>query len=201
MALPPFFDPIINAPAPQKIVAGVMVLLVIAGVGYVFLLQPVMTHIDQLRPEVQQIQKEVAQNRAILADLMRFRKEAAELEARLSALKDRLPSEREMPGLYRTLTDAASAAGLGVSLFQPRPIATHEVYTEIPITLNGESGYHQLGEFLEKVAHFPRVVNVTEMKMSTGNRPRNPVRTELVLATYMYRPIGAPPPPKAAGAR
>lgn len=201
MALPAIFNPIVNAPAPQKLVAGVMGLLVLVGVAYVFLLQPVITVVDQLRPELEKLQREVATSRAILADLMRFRQEAAELEARLNALKDRLPSEREMPGLYRTLSDAAAASGLGVSLFQPRPTATHEVYTEIPITLNGEAGYHQLGEFLERVARLPRVVTVNEIKMTTGNRPRNPVRAELVLATYMYRPVGSPPPPKPAGAR
>jgi type IV pilus assembly protein PilO len=201
MALPAFLNPIVNAPAPQKIVAGVMGFLVIVGVSYVFLLQPVVTHIDQLRPEVATLQREVAQNRAILADLMKFRREAAELEARLNALKDRLPSEREMPGLYRTLSDAAAQSGLGVSLFQPRPVATHEVYTEIPITLTGEAGYHQLGEFLEKVAKLPRVVTVNEIKMTSGTRPRNPVKAELILATYMYRPVGSPPPPKPAGAR
>jgi type IV pilus assembly protein PilO len=201
MALPAFFNPIVNAPAPQKVVAGIMGLLVIVGVGYVFLLQPAITVVDQLRPELATLQREVAQNRAILADLMKFRREAAELEARLNALKDRLPSEREMPGLYRTLSDAAAAAGLGISLFQPRPTTIHEVYTEIPITLNGESGYHQLGEFLEKVAKLPRVVTVNEIKMVTGARPRNPVKAEFVLATYMYRPVGSPPPPKPAGAR
>jgi type IV pilus assembly protein PilO len=201
MALAAFLNPIVNAPAPQKIVAGVMGLLVIVGVAYVFLVQPVVTHIDQLRPEVATLQREVAQNRAILADLMKFRREAAELEARLNALKDRLPSEREMPGLYRTLSDAAAQSGLGVALFQPRPVATHEVYTEIPITLTGEAGYHQLGEFLEKVAKLPRVVTVNEIKMTSGTRPRNPVKAELVLATYMYRPVGSPPPPKPAGAR
>lgn len=201
MALPAFFNPIVNAPAPQKVVAGIMGLLVIVGVSYVFLLQPVITVVDQLRPELAALEREVAQNRQILANLMKFRQEAAELEARLNALKDRLPSEREMPGLYRTVSDAATAAGLGVSLFQPRPVTTHEVYTEIPITLNGEAGYHQLGEFLAKVARFPRVVTVNEIRMTTGTRPRNPVKTELVLATYMYRPIGSPPPPKPAGAR
>jgi len=201
MALPAFFNPIVNAPASQKLVAGIMGLLVICGVAYVFLLQPVMTHIDALRPEVSKLQGEVAQNRRILADLMKFRREVAELEARLNALKDRLPSEREMPGLYRTLSDAAASAGLGVSLFQPRPVVVQEVYTEIPITLNGEAGYHQVGEFLEKVARLPRVVTVNEIRMSTGNRPRNPVKAELVLATYMYRPVGSPPPPKPAGAR
>lgn len=201
MALPAFFNPIVNAPTSQKLVAGVMGLLLILGLSYVGLLQPAIAVVDQLRPELESLQREVAQNRSILADLMKFRREVAELEARLNALKDRLPSEREMPGLYRTLTDAAAAAGLGVSLFQPRPTATHEVYTEIPITLNGESGYHQLGEFLEKVAKLPRVVTVNEIKMTSGTRPRNPVKAELVLATYMYRPVGSPPPPKPAGKR
>jgi type IV pilus assembly protein PilO len=201
MALPAFFNPIVNAPTPQKLVAGVMGLLIIVGVSYVLLLQPVITVVDQLRPELATLQREVVQNRAILADLMKFRREAAELETRLNALKERLPSEREMPGLYRSLTDAASSAGLGVALFQPRPTTIHEVYTEIPITLNGEAGYHQVGQFLEKVAKLPRVVNVNEIKMTTGNRPRNPVKAELVLATYMYRPVGSPPPPKPAGAR
>lgn len=95
MALPAFFNPIVNAPAPQKIVAGIMGLLVILGVAYVFLLQPVITVVDQLRPEVATLQREVAQNRTILADLMKFRREAAELETRLNALKDRLPSDRK----------------------------------------------------------------------------------------------------------
>jgi type IV pilus assembly protein PilO len=201
MALPAFFNPIVNAPAPQKVVAGIMGLLLIGGLSYVGLLQPAIAVVDQLRPERETLQREVAQNRAILADLMKFRHEVAELEARLSALKDRLPSEREMPGLYRTLTDAAAAAGLGVSLFQPRATAAHDVYTEIPIALNSEAGYHQLGEFLEKVAKLPRVVTVNEIKMTTGTRPRNPVKAELVLATYMYRPVGSPPPPKPAGKR
>jgi type IV pilus assembly protein PilO len=201
MAMPAFLNPIVNAPAPQKIVAGIMGMLIIVGVGYVALLQPAIAVVDQLRPELTTLQREVAQNRTILADLMKFRKEAAELEARLNTLKDRLPSEREMPGLYKTLSDAAAASGLGVSLFQPRPVATYEVYTEIPITVTGESGYHQLGEFLEKVARFPRVVTVNEMKMQTGARPRNPVKADLVLATYMYRPIGSPPPPKNPGAK
>jgi len=201
MALPAFFNPIVNAPTPQKVVAGIMGVAIIVGVSYVTLLQPQITVVDQLRPELAALQREVAEKRTILADLAKFRREVADLEARLNVLKDRLPSEREMPGLYRTLSDAAAASGLGLSLFQPRPVTTHEVYTEIPIAVTGEAGYHQVGEFLEKVARFPRVVTVTELKMSTGPRPRVLVKADLILATYMYRPIGAPPPPKPAGAK
>ena len=196
MALPPFFDPIVNAPRPQKLVAGIAGLIIIAAAGYFLLLAPAQTQVEQLRGQLTTLQREVERNRAIVADLAKYRREVQELEARLNALKDRLPGEKEIPTLYRTLTDAAAASGLGVSLFQPRPPAVRDYYSEIPITLNAEAGYHQFGEFFERVAKMARVVNVTEIKFSGLNRPRSPVRAELVLATYMYRPIGSPPPPK-----
>jgi len=201
MALPPFFDPIVNAPKPRKIVAGVVGLLIIGAAGYFLLLAPVQVQVAQLRAQLDSLQHEVARSRAIVADLLKYRREAAELEARLNALKEKLPGEREIPTLYRALSDAAAAAGLGVSLFQPRAPVVREYYSEIPITVNAEAGYHQFAEFFERVAKLARVVNVTEIKLTGVSRPRNPVRAELVLATYMYRPIGAPPPPKPPGAK
>jgi type IV pilus assembly protein PilO len=198
MPLPPFFDPIVNAPRSQKLVAGVMGAVVIAAAAYFLLLAPAQAEVSRLRAQLDSLQQEVSRNRAIVADLMKYRREVAELTARLNALKERLPGEREIPTLYRTVSDAATAAGLGVSLFQPRPPATRDYYVEIPISLNAEAGYHQFGEFFERVAKLARVVNVTEIRLSGVNRPRTPVRAELVLATYMYRPVGAPAPPRPA---
>jgi type IV pilus assembly protein PilO len=201
MALPPIFNPIVNAPRSQKIVLGVMGVLVIVGAAYFLLFAPAHAEVAQLRAQLASLQSEIARSRAIVADLLKYRREAAELEARLNALKERLPGEKEIPTLYRTVSDAATASGLGVSLFQPRPPVVRDYYSEIPIALNAEAGYHQIGEFFERVAKLARVVNITEIKLSGLNRPRVPVRAELVLATYMYRPIGAPPAPKPAGAR
>ena len=197
MPLPPLFDPIVNAPRSQKLVAGVMGVIVIAAAAYFLLLAPAQAEVTRLRAQLDSLQREVARSRAIVADLMKYRREVAELTARLNALKEKLPGEREIPTLYRTVSDAATASGLGVALFQPRPPATRDYYIEIPITLNAEAGYHQIGEFFERVAKLTRVVNVTEIKLSGLNRPRSPVRAELVLATYMYRPVGAPPPPRS----
>src|SRR5215510_4000970 len=186
MPLPPIFDPIVNAPRSQKLVAG----------AYFLLLAPAQTEVAQLRAQLSSLQTEITRNRAIVADLMKYRREAAELEARLNALKDRLPGEKEIPTLYRTVSDAATASGLGVALFQPRPPVVRDYYSEIPIAVNAEAGYHQFGEFFERVAKMARVVNVSEIKLSGLNRPRSPIRAELILATYMYRPVGSAPPPK-----
>src|SRR2546427_162389 len=67
---------------------------------------------------------------------------------------------------------------------------------EIKVTVAAEGGYHQLGEFFERVAGFPRVVTVQEMRMAGISKSRNPLKADLVLATYQYRPVGSPPAPK-----
>jgi type IV pilus assembly protein PilO len=175
MALPAFLDPIVNAPKPQKIVLGVFGLVVICAASYFLLLSPLDARLVQLRAQNASLGEEVVKSRAMVADLARTRREMAELEARIAILKDRLPTERELPTLYRSLNDAGSQA-------------------EIPIAVNAEGSYHQLGEFLERLARLPRVVTLREMRLASTNRSGRAVRAELTLATYQYRPVGAPKP-------
>jgi type IV pilus assembly protein PilO len=197
MALPPFFDPIVNAPKPQKIVLGVFGLVIIGAASYFLLLSPLDTKLAQLRAQNASLGDEVVKARAMVADLARTRREMAELEVKIAILKDRLPTERELPTLYRTLHDSGTQAGLGVALFQPREGQIKDYYVEIPIAVNTEGSYHQLGEFLERLARLPRVVTLREMRLASTNRPGRAVRAELTLATYQYRPIGSPKPPVA----
>ena len=201
MALPAVFDSLVNAPKPQKIVAGVFGLAVIGAAAYFLLLSPLEGRVSALRAQSSSLEREMGQSRAVVANLARYRREAAELEARLNLLKERLPTEKEMPTLYRALSDAGTQAGLGVSLFQPRDPSTKDYYNEIPITVTAEGTYHEVGAFFERLARLSRVVNVTDFRLSALTRQRVPLRAEMTLATYTYRPIGSPPAPKAPGAK
>src|SRR5262249_8823117 len=144
MPLPPIFDPIVNAPRSQKLVVGVMAAIVIAAAAYFLLLAPSRACDARSRAQLAALQSEVARSKAIVRDLWKYRREVQELEARLNALKDRLPGEKEIPTLYRSVSDAATASGLAVSLFQPRPPVVKDYYSEIPIAVHAEAGYHPL---------------------------------------------------------
>ena len=215
MAMPAIFAPIANAPRPQKIVFGLMGLAIIGAASWYLLLSPLMTQIEGLRAQNDTLQKDLVQARVIAADVARYRREIAVLEKTLLALTDRLPNERETPPLYRSVSDAAYKAGLAVSLFQPKDAQVKDYYAEIPIVFTAEGNYHQFGAFFEQVARLPRVVNVGNLKISGVGKdardakdpkaaavagPTGPVRAELVLATYMYRPVGSPPAPKSGAA-
>ena len=194
------FETIAQAPRPQKIIFGVVILVVLLAGGYYFLLSPKMVEVDGLRQQRAAKETEMLQSRALAASLARFKQEAEALRARLETAKERLPSEKEIPGLYRQVSDLAYQAGMAVSLFQPREPATKEIYQEVPISVSAEAGYHQLGAFLDRIARLPRIVNLTDMKITGISRPTGTIRADLTLATYVFRPEGAPPP-AAPGAR
>jgi type IV pilus assembly protein PilO len=195
--MPAFLQNFVDGPKLPKIVLGVIGLAVIVGGGWFLLLAPAQAELTTLEGKRQQLATELTQARSQVAELQRFRREMAELQAKLDVLKAKLPTEKETPGLYRALSEAAQGAGLGVSLFQPREPRPKDYVAEIPITITAEGGYHQLGEFFEKVARLERVVKVGDLRLTGLPRARHSLRAEMTLATYMYR--DAAPPARPGG--
>jgi type IV pilus assembly protein PilO len=196
MALPAFFDPIVNLPRAQKLLVGAVGIVAIVVAAWMLLLSPVRERITKLEGDLQGLEREIAQNQAILAQLELARRQAEDIEQRLALLTQKLPTAKEMPPLYRSVSDAAFQAGLQVSLFQPREPRIHDFYSEIPITVNAQGRYHDLAHFLDRLNDLPRLVAVGDWKLSGVEKSKLPVRAELTLATFSYRPVGSPPAPK-----
>jgi type IV pilus assembly protein PilO len=196
MALPPFFDPIVNLPKSAKLGIGFGGIVAIAAAIYFLLLAPAYERIGKLEGDLKKIQDEVQQNKMVLASLEAFKRQAVELEKQLVVLTLKLPTEKEMPPLYRTVSDMAFQAGLAVMLFQPREAQVRDYYAQIPITITAEGGYHDIATFFDRLSTLTRVVNVEQWKLSGLSRTKQPLRADLTLATYTYRPVGSPPAPK-----
>ena len=228
MARPQFLDALAVAPRWQKLVIGLVALVAFGAAGYFIAVLPVAGRVAALRDQRDTQEGEIVRLRPMTAEVMRMRREVAEIERRLDVAKDKLPTEREIPALYRTLSDAAVQAGLAVALFQPQTSRVRDFYTEIPISVVAEGGYHEFGDFLARVAALPRAAMVSDLKLmaakapvtaapASGGRapvtptrsrasiadttkPRRAIRAEMMLLTYVYRPVGSPPAPKPAGA-
>src|SRR6267142_3624071 len=196
MALPAALQNFVDGPKMPKVVLGLVGVVAILAGAYFLLLSPLQARIAELVQKRTQVTTEVNQVRAQVAEIERYRREIAELEKRLALLKDRLPSEKETPTLYRAVSAAAEQSGLGVALFQPKPAVPKDVVSEIPITISAQGSYHQLAKFFERVAGLPRVVNVNDFKLTGLGKSKDSMKADLTLATYMYRTTPPPPPAK-----
>ena len=194
------FDALINAPRQQKLIFGAMLLVAGAALAYFFLIAGARAERDTLLEENEVRRAEVLKAKADEANLRPFRAQAEALRKKLATAKERLPSEREIPQVYRQVSDLASQSGLSVSLFQPKPAEERDVLSEVPIAVTAECTYHQLGAFLARVGKMPRIVSLGEFRLIGIDRPTGTLRAELTLATYTFRPEGAPPPPAKPGA-
>jgi type IV pilus assembly protein PilO len=225
-----FLDPLVDAPRWQQLVLGVIGLIGLGGVGHLLAISALETRVAELYAQRDAQRQEISRMQALAADLPRVRREATEVERRLEAAKEKLPSEREMPAFYRTLSDAAVQAGLAVTLFQPQGPRVGDFYSEIPIVLIAEGDYHDVGDFVGRVATLSRTTTIGELKLTgasadtgrpgpapapalrsgggesrihqaaTAKKPQHSLRAEITLLTYVYRPVGSPPAPKSAAA-
>jgi type IV pilus assembly protein PilO len=193
-------DPLVNAPRPQKLIFGAMVVVIVGALGYFFLISGARAERDTLLEENEVRRAEVIKAKADEANLRPFRALAEALRKRLDTAKERLPSEREIPQVYRQVSDLATQSGLGVSLFQPGKAEDRDVLSEVPIAVTAECTYHQLGAFLERVGKMPRIVSLGDFRVIGIDRATGTLRAEMTLATYTFRPEGAPPPPAKPGA-
>ena len=189
-----FFDPIVNLPKSQKIILGAVGLAVIAGVTYFFVLSPKTAERDGLVQQNEALRAEVIKARADEANLRDFRAQVVALRKRIDAAKERMPSEREIPRLYRTLTDMATQSGLNMALFQPKAAIEGPGFSEVPITVTAEAGFHQLGAFFDRVGKLGRLVSLNDFRLSGINQPTGSLRAEMTMATYIYRGDPAPAP-------
>src|SRR4029450_8294842 len=112
------YDPLLALPKSQKVAIGLIGLVAVGALGFFLLIPPKGDERDALWTRNETLRAKVVQARADEANLRPFRVQAAALRKRLEAAQERLPLEREGPGLYRQVSDLAIQSGLGGGLFR-----------------------------------------------------------------------------------
>lgn len=184
-------------PKDQYRMLGLIALTAIGALGYLYVLSPRGEGLAELEQRVELVERanELAESRMANLDAVR---EELELGERQFAMLERLvPAEGEVPAIYEAI--AAESQSLGLELInvtpaQPMPdSAGYFMRQNWSMQVEGE--YHDVGEFLARVASFTRIVRpeVEEIRPSrTTNSGRQTVTAQFQLETFVLPPGGAP---------
>src|SRR5262245_20418496 len=115
-------------PSVGKLAVALLGLGLIGAAGLVIVIAPARTRTAALEARRAALVSEIPQARKAVDKLARDRRASAELEQQLEVVMQRLPAQREIPALYRSLNEAATSAGLAVALFQPREARSQDYY-------------------------------------------------------------------------
>ena len=171
---------------------GAFAFLSIAGAGvfWNFYAKPAQESISQREAQLATIQAEIQRGMGTARRLPEFRRQVRDLEAQLERLRPVLPSEKDVADLLRRIQGMATQSNLTIRGFAPQAVATRQMYAEWPIGLQVEGTYHNLGNFLERVSKFPRIINVNGIHIKTyatmdGVSSVNSITAECTATTFV----------------
>lgn len=136
------------------------------------------------------LSRDLEKARLLVRNLDRVEREYETLRAQWEVASTLLPEVNEMPGLLRQVTAAGTQSGVDFKLFRPEAPLAREFYTDNPVSVRIQGGYHQTGVFLSRLANLNRIINVDRIRMegvsaTAENENSNyTVETELILTAY-----------------
>jgi type IV pilus assembly protein PilO len=154
-----------NLPFNSQLAIMLVLAGALAGIFYVYYLQGLVAQKSVLEGEVAKLESSVAQGTAVAAQLGRFKKELATLEARLDELRSILPAQKETPQILRSVLEMAALSELRIVRFVPQAVVPRGFYNDWPIQLEVEGNYDGLGAFFEKVGMAARLINIDNVSV------------------------------------
>jgi len=181
----PFFVKVGTLSRMHRILICVLTFVGVMGAFYFFFCMPRHEEVKRLGDEHLQLKGQLDTYKSKAALLGKFKKKMAEAQIRFDSAMTALPDKKEIPNLLTDISNSGKDAGLEFILFQPRAEVETEDYVEIPLDIKVQGGYHQVGEFFDKVSRLHRIVNIKNITMMPGKQEGN-LLTSCTAVTYMF---------------
>jgi len=196
-------NPLTKLPLAGQLGVSAVIAALICGGFYYFWYSDALDQQRQKETRLADLQKQIRALEATANRLPEFQREVQALEARLETLKRILPPEKEMPDLMRRIQYLAAQSSLQIRKFNPAAVVTKDFYQEVPVSIDVEGTYHNMGAFLDRVSRMSRLVNMTDLKIKaqTTQTLNNTIAVTSTATTYVYLDTVPPPGAAAPGAK
>lgn len=182
-------DLLMRQKAVYKLLVLVLILGIITLLYWQLLYRPVMDEVKTLEPELATLKAELSAKQAIVSERPRYEAELEQTRHELVLALKQLPDKSEIPSLLETISALGKSSGLNFLLFRPKPEVAKNFYAEIPVDIKVDGSYRDIVSFYDKVSKMPRIVNMSNISMSTPKKEadgRTVITTSCMATTYKF---------------
>jgi len=184
-------DRILKLPKGARIgiLVGIGVLLC---AGYYFgSYQEDAQELARLQAEEANLQRKLSEVRLIAGNIVQFQAEIGELEIKLKKALRQLPNEKQLEVLLTDISNLGKTAGVEIRSFQRQQEIFHDFYAEVPIAIQIDGEYHDIGKFFELLSQLKRIVNMGSLKIAVGKESLDSTRLKVTGTATTFRFVGA----------
>lgn len=191
------------SPRAQLIIFGFLCVLGLVGAWQVTI-GPSSAELETRRAHLAKLEGEIVRVQSIADKLPALQREVKALEVALRETTAAIPEEKDPQDVLRNLYELASDSSLDLARFEPNAVVAKAQYSEWPIKVSFEGGFHDLGRFFDRLASMSRLISVTDLNIKTKLKPtgRGTVTATCLATTFVFRqdvaPLTATPTPAGA---
>lgn len=132
------------------------------------------SYIADYNTKTNSLKNVVAQKEQEYNSLMKLKATLPDLQSELNMLTSqlqqklrKLPNDREIPALLKTVSKEAIKSGLKIVSFEPKEeIPEGSYFIKLPVDVKALGTYHQMAIFCDKVSKLPRIINIVDTSMT-----------------------------------
>jgi type IV pilus assembly protein PilO len=184
-------DKVLKLPKAARlgILAGIGVLIC---VGYYFgSYQESAQELVRLQGEEATLERKLSEVRLIAGNISAFETEIEGLELKLKKALRQLPNEKQLEVLLTDISSLGKTAGVEIRSFQRQEEIFHDFYAEVPIAIELDGEYHDIGKFFELLSQLKRIVNMGSLKITVARESLESTHLQVKGIATTFRFIGA----------
>lgn len=173
-------------PLPAKIFVIFILVVLIFFLTYYLKISDLNNDLEAAKTKEQTLRKTYESRSFEAANLDAYRAQMEEMNGTFKSLLSRLPSKTEVPGLLEDIGARGTESGLTINATTIEADKAAEYYIEVPLKINVDGGYHDMGGFISGVASMPRIVTLHDYVI-TKKKDSNVLNMQISAKTYRYK--------------
>jgi type IV pilus assembly protein PilO len=181
-----------RVPMQQKVAALVGIIAVICGGFYFVFISDNLDLIEVNEAKLGDQERELFKLQQQAQHRTQFMREVERLKQRLAEAEEQLPKQAEIPKLLRDIAYEAQQSGLRMDRFELQPEAQQGDFAAVPVKMSVRGSYHEIAVFLDRLSKMPRIVNVTDLTMTTPRMENKKIVVGSSYTATTYRFLDRP---------
>lgn len=173
-------------PLPAKVFVCVLLVALVMLGAYYFKISDLNMELAGVEAKETMLRQTFTNKSFEAANLEAYKAQMEEMKVTFDSLLSRLPAKTEVPGLLEDIGTRGSESGLTINSVSIQPDVVAEYYIEVPIAIDVQGGYHDMGGFVSGVAGMPRIVTLHDFTISTLKEERG-LNMKIGAKTYRYK--------------
>lgn len=177
-----------SLPLPVKLIIWVVLFVGVCFGGYKWQVEGQIQELKAEQREEVILKEQFAEKAHEAANLEAYRDQMKEMEQTFGALLSQLPKDTEVPDLLEDISSKGEQNGLDLKSLSLQSEVRGELFVELPIAIDLEGNYHDMGGFVSGISGLPRIVTLHNFSITapksgnTGN-----LDMKIIAKTYRYK--------------